>query len=219
MKTGNTREGRITARRARSLTFSPPSLFVTAAGFAALPSTARFWPAGFAVLMFGLVFFFPAFGIHFNLTDSLPMGLYRAVPDSPTHGSLVSVCLPDDLAALAKDRGYGRPGSCPGGIAPLLKRIVAIPGDTVLITESGLTVNDAPIPNTTRLVRDSEGREIPMIEVGTYQTVQGELWLIANHSTRSWDSRYFGAIPMDRVQSVMRPLLMLDFPIDTRGGQ
>lgn len=149
-----------------------------------------------------------AFGIRFTWTASLPPGLYRTVDAPLTHGVLVSVCLPDTLIDTAWDRGYGNPGFCPGGLAPLLKEVAAMPGDTVRVESSGLTVNGIPITRTQRRDLDSEGRPIPMIKVGIYTVGDSELWLISNYRSRSWDSRYFGPLHSDRVQSVMQPLLV-----------
>lgn len=207
MKTNNTREGKITAHRARFVTFSPPSLFRAARAFSRQSDAVRFRPAFFIALVICLILSPSVVGIRFTFTDSLPMGLYRSVPGVPTRGALVSICLPDDLATLAKERGYGRPGHCPGGLAPLLKQVVAMSGDSVSVTDAGLTVNGIEISNTERIHYDSQGQEVPMIGAGIYQTVNNELWLIANHSTRSWDSRYFGPLPADHVQSVMQPLI------------
>lgn len=142
-----------------------------------------------------------------NLTESLPPGVYRAVAADFRPGALVSVCLPDDLAALAKERGYGKPGPCPGGIAPLLKRIAAMPGDTVVVSNAGLAVNGEPIPRTARRERDSHGRPIPRIAEGDYAVSEGELWLVANHRARSWDSRYFGPLEPARIIAGMRPVV------------
>lgn len=207
MKTNNTREGRITAHCAGFVTYSPPSLFRAASAFFRQRNAARCLPAFFIILAICLVLSPAAFGIRFTYTDSLPMGLYRSVTGVPTRGALVSICLPSELAGMAKERGYGRPGRCPGGLAPLLKRVVAMPGDSVLVTDAVLTVNAVEIPNTARIRHDSQGRAIPMIETGIYRTGENELWLIANHSARSWDSRYFGPLPLDRLQSVMQPLI------------
>lgn len=207
MKKTIRREGKITAHRASFVTFSPPSLFRAARAFFRQSDAARCLPVFFIILAACLVLSPTVLGIHFTYTDSLPMGLYRSVTGVPTRGALVSICLPDDLYILAKERGYGRPGRCPGGIAPLLKQVVAMSGDSVSVTDSGLTVNGIEIPNTARMHHDSQGRSIQMIDAGIYRTGNNELWLIANHSTRSWDSRYFGPITLGQVQSVMQPLI------------
>lgn len=150
------------------------------------------------------------FGIRFTWSASLPPGLYRTVNAPLTHGVLVAVCLPDTLIDTAWDRGYGNPGFCPGGLAPLLKKVVAMPGDTVRVEAAGLSVNGIPIPRTQRRDLDSEGRPVPMIEAGAYTVGTGGLWLVSNYRSRSWDSRYFGPLHLDRVQSVMQPLMTLE---------
>src|SRR5258708_39776671 len=74
-------------------------------------------------------------GLRLNLTGSLPVGLYVAARAAPVRGALVLVCLPSEVAAFARARGYvPRGGACPGGIVPIGKPIVAMPGDTVTVT-------------------------------------------------------------------------------------
>src|SRR5260370_20172849 len=78
-------------------------------------------------------------GLRLNLTGSLPLGLYRTVPGPLVRGSLVLVCLPPRLAALARIRRYLPPGAgCPGGILPVGKPLLAWPGDTITDTIAGL---------------------------------------------------------------------------------
>ena len=62
----------------------------------------------------------------------------------------MAACLPPDSGAaqLAVERGYLPTGQCPGGFAPLLKQIVAIPGDTVTLTDEQVWINEI-------LLRDS----------------------------------------------------------------
>jgi type IV secretory pathway protease TraF len=37
----------------------------------------------------------------------------------------------------------------------------------------------------------------------------GQVWLLSGHDPRSFDSRYFGAIPTANVRGVARPLWVL----------
>src|SRR6266851_977069 len=84
-------------------------------------------------------------GLRLNLTGSLPVGLYLAVGAASARGALVLVCLPPQVAAFARARGYvPRGGACPGGVVPIGKPIVAMPGDTVTVTPTGMLVNGAP---------------------------------------------------------------------------
>ena len=79
-------------------------------------------------LTFALIF---GAGLRFNPTPSLPKGIYRLAPGLPEKNDLVSFCLEGEFAELALKRGYLEPGSCPSGLRPLLKRLAALPGDSV----------------------------------------------------------------------------------------
>lgn len=58
-----------------------------------------------------------------NASGSVPIGLYRVVPeDRPAVPDLVAVMPPEPIAAFLEDGGY-----LPRGI-PLLKRVVGLPG-------------------------------------------------------------------------------------------
>src|SRR5881296_91000 len=88
-------------------------------------------------------------GLRLNLTGSLPVGLYVAAGAAPVRGALVLVCLPPEVAAFARARGYvPRGGACPGGIILIGKPVLASAGDTVTVTLTGLLVNGAPVLNS-----------------------------------------------------------------------
>ena len=102
----------------------------------------------FGVIAFGVVLAGAAssVGLRFNLTSSLPIGLYRVTRDSPTleRGAIVLYCLPPTVADFAHHRGYvPRGGHCPGGLTPIGKIVAALPGDTVVLTRDGVKVNSA----------------------------------------------------------------------------
>lgn len=127
-------------------------------------------------------------GLRFNPTPSLPMGIYRLVPGLPEKNDLVSFCLEGEFAKLALECGYLEPGSCPSGLRPLLKRLVALPGDSV-----------DPSASPIRSV-DSHGRSIsPVLMPGVVPP--GMALVLANHPG-SFDSRYFGFVPLESLQRV-----------------
>ena len=146
-------------------------------------------------------------GLRLNLTGSLPVGLYRASRAAPVRGALVLACLPEPVAEFAKARGYvPRGGACPGGVLPVGKRVLAIPGDTLRVTSSGLLVNGAPVPNSQPLALDRRGRPLPHLAQGRYVVGPGEVWVVSSYSRSSFDSRYFGAVETAQVRSAVRPL-------------
>ena len=153
-----------------------------------------------------------AAGLNVNVTPSMPIGLWRVTPAGRTleKGDIVSVCLPDgDALRLALQRGYTAAGSCPGGAEPLIKPIAAIGGDSVVISETGISVNGAVVPNTAPLTADEAGRPLGPTPPGSYHVARGELWLLSGHDRRSFDSRYFGPVSIANVQGIARPLWVL----------
>jgi len=141
--------------------------------------------------------------VRMNLSPSLPRGLYRPVPLPLARGRLVSACLPLPSARLGRARSYLPPGSCPGGSAPVLKILAALPGDRVEITPSGVLVNGARLRNSAAHTEDSHGRSLVAIHQGRYH-LRGCYWLAAPHPD-SWDSRYFGCLPRESLYEVLVP--------------
>ncbi len=136
-------------------------------------------------LTFALVF---GAGLRFNPTPSLPKGIYRLAPGLPAKNDLVSFCLEGEFAELALERGYLESGSCPSGLRPLLKRLAALPGDSV-------DPSTFPIRSV-----DSHGRSIsPALIPGVVPP--GMALVLADHPG-SFDSRYFGFVPLDSLQRI-----------------
>ncbi len=130
-------------------------------------------------------------GLRFNPTPSLPKGIYRIVSGAPEKNDLVSFCLEGEFAELALERGYLEPGSCPSGLRPLLKRLAGLPGDFV---------DSASFP--IRSV-DSHGRSMsPAPMPGTPGVVPPGMALVLADHPGSFDSRYFGFVPLDSLQRV-----------------
>jgi conjugative transfer signal peptidase TraF len=149
-------------------------------------------------------------GVGLNLSASAPRGLYRLVSGAPTRDALVVACLPPDVAAFGLARGYLGVGTCSGGALPVLKRVGAVPGDEVVVERSGMTVNGARIVLQPIAEADRVGRSLPRLPFGRHRVAEGELWLVGLSSARSWDSRYFGPVPVAGVRGVARPLLTID---------
>lgn len=132
-----------------------------------------------------------AAGLRINATASLPRGLYLLCPGMPERGEYAAFCLSGEFAELARERGYLQAGSCPSGLRPLLKRVVALPGDMVNVAALPLRAND------------SQGRPLPSV-LQNGPVPGGMVLLLADHPG-SFDGRYFGLVPLDTLQRV-RPL-------------
>ncbi len=152
---------------------------------------------------------FSAGHLRLNRSGSLPLGLYREARSLPvTYGAYVSACLPAALARLGRSRGYlPGGGRCPEGSLPILKRVVALPGDRVRLGGTGLVVEGVPIPGTGRLALDRQGRPIPGLPEGCYRVPPGAAWVAGNARPNSWDSRYYGPLPLASLRPA-RPVLV-----------
>lgn len=130
-----------------------------------------------------------------NRTPSAaPRGIYLRTAARPGRGKLVEVCLPHEIALFAASRAYIRSaGRCRDNTEPIIKEIGGIPGDEVYVD---------PV---TILVADSGARPMPNSFPGWHRIPPGKLWL-SGSARNSFDSRYFGALPMENVKAVLKPL-------------
>jgi conjugative transfer signal peptidase TraF len=150
-----------------------------------------------------------AAGVRVNLSRSIPQGFYRRIDAPIVRGSLVLACLPQRIAALAREREYVHQGSCGDGNAPVGKTVVAVANDIVDVTERGVFVDGRLVANSAPLGRDSRGRVLPTLRLRRHVVPPGEIWLVSSYSDRSFDSRYFGGIAATGVLSVVRPILLV----------
>lgn len=147
-------------------------------------------------------------GARLNTTSSLAYGVYWVQHAAAEPGRYASFCplLERPAFALAQQRGYLRPGRCPGGVRPLLKRVMAGAGDRVAIDASGVHVNGRLLPHSQPLRVDGAGRPMPMLVMGERALGHDELLLMSDVNAASFDARYFGVISRWHVDEVVRPL-------------
>jgi conjugative transfer signal peptidase TraF len=156
-----------------------------------------------------IVAVFWMFRLRIATTDSAcPPGIYRMVNRPISRGDLVLACLPLALARFAQARGYlARGRGCGDGIEPVGKRIGALPGDTVQITRDFVAINGHRLENSATISRDSRGRSLPHVTPGRYPVRRDHVWLFGTTDARSWDSRYFGPVPIRSVRAQLEPLI------------
>ena len=150
-------------------------------------------------------------GARINRTHSLPKGLYWVVNKEPERGDIVTFW-PDDSEAfrMARERGYIIPGQHndrgAGGYDLMLKKLLALPGDVVSFTDSGVVVNGDLIPNTRPFDHDRIGDPLPVIRLDNYRLLDGEALFLSDHLPRSFDARYFGVQHMRQIVEVVVPV-------------
>ena len=139
-----------------------------------------------------------------NLSESAPRGVYlRLDQGAPEVGDWVAACLPERLATFGRHRGYLARGSCPGGAAPVIKRLAAAAGAEIELGPEGLLVDGAPQPGSRPFTVDSSGRDLPPTVRYPYRVAPGHVLLLTGVAD-SWDGRYFGALPEGALLGVYR---------------
>lgn len=133
-----------------------------------------------------------------NVSASVPVGLYAiAASDHYAVGDLVAARVEEPLAGILAERGYLGRG------VPLIKRVLALPGQTVcrrgpIITVDGIDVGSA-------LPRDRAGRELPVWR-GCRRIAADQLFLMNWQVADSFDGRYFGPVPLAHLHGRATPL-------------
>ncbi|MCK1510841.1 S26 family signal peptidase [Bradyrhizobium sp. 18] len=126
-----------------------------------------------------------------NASESVPVGLYRLQPlDNLFVTELVAVQPPEPLATFLDLNGY-----LPAGL-PMLKRVLALPGQTVCRSGLSLSVDAIEMGEA----RDRDGRDRPLPKWQGCRVVgEGELFVMNWQSASSLDGRYFGFLPASSV--------------------
>jgi conjugative transfer signal peptidase TraF len=150
-------------------------------------------------------------GLRVNESPSLPIGIWHVSPldRDLRRGDIVSFCPPDTPTFReARPRGYLSAGHCEEGYEPLLKPVAAIAGDRVSGSDDGISINGRLIANSKSLDRDGSGRSLPSPRARDVIVARDEVWVISSYNPLSFDSRYFGSIPLSRIEGLARPLFV-----------
>jgi conjugative transfer signal peptidase TraF len=140
----------------------------------------------------------PATKYIWNASESVPAGLYLVRPTArPAVTQLVVVEPPEPLATFLAEGGY-----LPRGI-PLLKRVLALHGQTVCRDQLTITVDKIWVGEARE--RDRRGRPLPIWQ-GCHVIADGEVFLMNWQSADSLDGRYFGALPTSAIIGRAEPL-------------
>ncbi|WP_430735329.1 conjugative transfer signal peptidase TraF [Halodesulfovibrio aestuarii] len=143
-------------------------------------------------------------GYRINTTRSLPVGIYKTVPEPPKRGDLANFCLApeNEYRELATERNYlGTSYLCPSGQKPLLKRLSGIAGDIIILHSNGIQVNSERYMLTTR-TNDSSGRPLPRrLKAGIIPA--GKAFMLSTYNPNSFDSRYFGLVDATTLRKVV----------------
>jgi conjugative transfer signal peptidase TraF len=135
-----------------------------------------------------------------NETASEPVGVYRLVaheiPDY-RRGMYVVFPVPKELHALVYGRHWMRNG------IPFLKELLGLAGDRVCIFLDRLEINDHPVGPVFSV--DSDGQSLPQ-HPGCFVVQPGYFFAASQYLEKSFDGRYFGALPLSQLRGEARPV-------------
>ena len=100
-------------------------------------------------------------------------------------GDVVVFNLPDSLREDKPDE-------------PFIKRVIGLPGDTVVLTRRGIRVNKRPLPNPPESASQTpikRGRKTIIVPEHT-------VFVMGDNRENSWDSRYWGCLPEDAIVGI-----------------
>jgi conjugative transfer signal peptidase TraF len=139
-----------------------------------------------------------------NATASVPIGLYRVLPEDHLGvADLVAVTPPGPVAKVLAARNY-----LPRGV-PLLKHVLGLPGQTVCRIGHNVLI-DGIVMATTR-ERDHYGRPLPDWH-GCRRIAEDEVFLMNWQSADSLAGRYFGPLPAASIIGRAVPLYTFEAP-------
>jgi conjugative transfer signal peptidase TraF len=140
----------------------------------------------------------PAPQFLWNVSDSVPTGLYRLRPIGRLAVTeLVAVLPPEPTATFLADGNY-----LPRNV-PLLKRVLALPGQTVCREHLTITVDEIAMG----IARERDGRDRPLpVWQGCRVIASRQVFLMNWQSADSLDGRYFGVLPMNAIIGKAAPL-------------
>ncbi|HCJ4394759.1 TPA: conjugative transfer signal peptidase TraF [Legionella pneumophila] len=150
---------------------------------------------------------FHVLGFRINLTESIPVGLYRMTQTNSLKNAYVIFC-PDNRAAfrLAKDRGYIDHGLPCGGYGYLMKKVVAVSGDVISATPHGVYVNQELLPYSKPKLKDGMNRTLPQWQVTHYPLRNDEVMTMTSQSEWSFDGRYYGLVYTGQIKGMITPI-------------
>ena len=140
---------------------------------------------------------FHGIGFRINLTESIPIGLYRIDSKAPIKNSYVIFC-PDDRKSfrLARDRGYIDHGLYCNGYGYLMNK--------------GVFVNHILTPYSKPKLQDGMKRSLPQWQVMNYQLQNDEVMTMTSQSEWSFDGRYYGLVHTGQIKGMITPIWVIN---------
>ncbi|HAT1844346.1 conjugative transfer signal peptidase TraF [Legionella pneumophila] len=167
--------------------------------------------AMFLVSLIAASSLFHIMGFRINLTESIPVGLYRITNADSIKNAYVIFC-PDDRESfrLALERSYIDHSLYCGGYGYLMKKVVAVSGDILSVTNEGVFVNHMLIPYSKPKLQDGMNHALPQWQVMNYLLQEDEVMTMTSQSEWSFDGRYYGLVHTGQIKGMITPIWVIN---------
>ena len=146
--------------------------------------------------------------IIYNPSPSAPIGWYKLSQiQSPLQGDLVAANVPIAAQNILLERQYLPPN------IPILKTVWAVSGEEICHHSGQVLTGNKPALKV--LSHDSFGRELPSLS-GCYVIPDGRVFLVSTDVQSSFDSRYFGPVPISNIIGRAKYLGQFEWGIERR---
>lgn len=142
--------------------------------------------------------------LFWNVSQSVPQGLYLKVPmETIAVGDFVVYSPTDEVLTIMKERGWLAENK---NQHSFLKYVGGLSGDSYAVRDNKFFINGKFIGET--LLCDTNGNTLPVIQ-GAHDIPAGE-FLPVSDDVRSFDGRYTGTVPIERIIAKVIPLLVVN---------
>lgn len=139
--------------------------------------------------------------LYLNVTESLPIGLYMRIPGKECRrGDYIVYEPPEEVKEIITKNGWG------DGKREFLKKVGAVAGESYSIDEETLAFEAAGKYIGQVFEKDTLGHELPKLR-GKFEVKTGYVLPIAT-SARSFDGRYSGEIPIEKIKARVVPIII-----------
>lgn len=157
------------------------------------------------LLLVGGIFFI--LGGIVNTGTSISPGLYRKIDKPLSIGKTVVLCPANQpIFQQARTLGILQGGKCPDNFDALFLKVAGKRKDIVTINAEGLFVNDILVAKNNLPLTGKDGQTLPAFSMPHYELKENEVVLLSEAPDNAFDSRHFGPVNVDQIESVISPI-------------